>query len=182
MDSGEVDFEEAYIPIETPDNNYVYQGSKELIQNPLSFSNDTQISITFGTTNDNINSNQPVAIDLIGGMKYAIEQANSNLSASNQITSIYISASTNGHGTTGSSNHLKATAVDISRLNGNKMALTGVISQIIELQKAMDNYEYVRENFGRYFKHKYFIGTNSWNYEFPVGGHKDHIHISTREN
>jgi len=177
---GEVYFEEAYIPVDTPDDNYVYQGSKELIPNPLILSNGTQISITFGTTNDNINANQPVAIDLIIGMKFAIQEANSNLSASNQITSIYISATTNGHGTTGPSNHLKATAVDISRLNGNKMALTGVTPQIIELQKAMDNYEYIRENFGPNFKHKYSIESDSWNYNHPVSGHTDHIHFSIR--
>lgn len=177
---GEVYFEEAYIPVDTPDDNYVYQGSKKLIPNPLILPNDTQISITFGTTNNNINANQPVAIDLIMGLKFALQEANSNLSASNQITSIYISATTNGHGTTGPSNHLKATAVDISRLNGNKMALTGVTPQIIELQKAMDNYEYIRENFGPYFKHKYSIESDSWNYNHPVSGHKDHIHFSIK--
>lgn len=180
MNDGEVDFEETYIYTETTDDSFVFQGSKELIPNPLVLLNGSEISITYGTTNDNINANQPVSIDLINGMKFAIQNANSNLSASDQITNIYIMATTNGHGTTGTSNHLKATAVDISRINGQKMALTGLTEQIKELQKAMDNYDHVRENFGPSFKHKYSMESDSWNYNHPVKGHKDHIHFSVR--
>ena len=47
-------------------------------------------------------------------------------------------------------------------------------------QNAMDNFQYIRENFGPHFKHKYSIETNTWNYNHPVSGHKDHIHIAVR--
>jgi hypothetical protein len=70
--------------------------------------------------------------------------------------------------------------LDISRINGSKMALTGVTNQITQLQLAMDDFPNVRENFGPYFKHKYSSESNSWNYNHPVGGHNDHIHFSVR--
>lgn len=90
-------------------------------------------------------------------------------------------ATTNGgHGDY--SNHYTGKAMDISRINGAKMALSGVNNQIIELQKAFDNYQFIRENFGPYFKHKYFIGSDTWDYSFPVGGHQSHIYVSTRTN
>jgi hypothetical protein len=64
------------------------------------------------------------------------------------------------------------------------MILSGITNQIKELQKAMDKFQHVRENFGPYFKHKYSkektVG-NQWNYNHPVGGHKDHIHFSIRK-
>jgi len=116
---------------------------------------------------------------LINGIKYAIQLANENLDSSQQINSIHIHCTTNGkHSVT--SNHSRATAVDISRINGGKMITTGVTDQIIELQKAMDEFEWVRENFGPYFKHKYYKETSKWNYNHPVGGHKDHIHFAIR--
>jgi hypothetical protein len=180
MNGGVVEFDELYISVNVPDDDYVYLGSKELIPNPLVLSNGDEITVTFGTTKDLINANQPVSIDLIDGIKFAIEEANSNLSSTDQITSIHIMATTNGHGSTGSSNHLKATAVDISRINDQKMIITGVNDQIIQLQTSMDNFSYVRENFGPYFKHKYSIETNTWNYNYNVSGHNDHIHFSVR--
>jgi len=71
---------------------------------------------------------------------------------------------------------LKVTVVEIN----NKIALTGVTNQIIELQNAFDSFTYIRENFGPYFKHKYSISINSWNYNHPVEGHNDHIHVPIR--
>ncbi len=61
------------------------------------------------------------------------------------------------------------------------MIMTGVTNQIIELQKSFDNFTHIRENFGPYFKHKYDLYSQTWNYNHPVGGHKDHIHISVRK-
>ena len=180
MNGGEVDLEEAYILVLTPDDNYVLLSSKKLMENPLVLANGTEVAITFGVTKDNINANQPVSVDLEEGIKFSIQEANNNLSASNQITNIYIMATTNGHGTTGTSNHLKATAVDISRINNKKIILGGVTAQVIELQKAMDTYVYVRENFGPYFKHKFSVESDSWNLNHPVDGHRDHIHFSVR--
>lgn len=40
---------------------------------------------------------------------------------------------------------------------------------------------FIRENFGPHFKHKYDINSNTWNYNHPIGGHQDHIHISVRK-
>jgi hypothetical protein len=76
------------------------------------------------------------------------------------------------------SNHTRGTAVDISRINGQKMFLIGPNDQIKKLQEAMDDFPNVRENFGPHFKHKYSAETDSWNYNYPIGGHKDHIHFS----
>tara|TARA_B110001450_G_C17647014_1_gene491647 strand:+ start:98 stop:1681 length:1584 start_codon:yes stop_codon:yes gene_type:complete len=175
-----VNFGEAYIETNTPDGNYIYSGTTQLISNPIILSNGNQISITFGVTgSDNQNSNKLVSVDLVDGIKFALEQANNNLSLSNKIKSIHIAATTNGqHSPT--SNHTNGTAIDISRINGEKMAITGITDQIIELQKALDNFQYVRENFGPHFKHKYYKNTNTWNYNYPVGGHRDHIHFSVR--
>jgi hypothetical protein len=81
-------------------------------------------------------------------------------------------------------NHLNATAVDINRINGDRMATTGVTNQITELQKSFDNFAYIRENFGPHFKHKFSkekpIGSQ-WDYNYPTTPHKDHIHISIRQ-
>ena len=180
----EVDFDELYIPYPTPDDNYVYQGTKSLIPNPLVLANGDEISITFGTTtSDDINANQEVSTDLIDGMKFAFEEANSNLPLTDKITSIYIMATTNGKHSS-LSNHYKSTAVDISRINGRKMALTGVTNQIIKVQEAFDNFQYIRENFGPYFKHKFSVEDpvgSQWDYNYTrAGDHSHHIHISTR--
>ena len=52
------------------------------------------INISFGTTKDGVNANQEVEQHLIDGLKYALNQANNNLT--NKITDIYIMATTNG--------------------------------------------------------------------------------------
>tara|TARA_R110001583_G_scaffold147991_2_gene299977 strand:- start:6137 stop:7702 length:1566 start_codon:yes stop_codon:yes gene_type:complete len=180
MSGDKVNFDEAFIETSTPDDSYVYQGPTQLISNPLVLDNGDQISVSFGTTDsDNINANQLVSVDLVNAIKFAIESANSNLSSSEKIISIYIMATTNGkHSST--SNHSNGTALDISRINGDKMALSGITNQIKELQKAFDGFIFIRENFGPYFKHKFNNANNTWNYSYPVGGHKDHIHVSVR--
>lgn len=176
-----VDFEETYIETETPDDGYTYTGTKQLIPNPLTLSNGDQVSLQFGTTkSDNKNANQEVSIDLIASIKNAIEQANYKLSASEKITSIYIMATTNGkHSPT--SNHSNGTAIDISRINGIKMSLSGVTNQITELQKGFDGFIWIRENFGPAFKHKYYNSNGTWDLNYNIGGHKDHIHVSIRK-
>ncbi|PCI11700.1 MAG: hypothetical protein COB73_01595 [Flavobacteriaceae bacterium] len=180
MEGDEVDYNELYIETKTPDDVFVLQTPTQLISNPLLLSNGDLISIQFGVTiSDNISANQLVSTDLIDGLKFALEQANSNLPVVDKITDIYIMATTNGnHSAT--SNHTNGTAIDISRINGKKMFTTGVTNQIIELQNAFDSYTYIRENFGPSFKHKFDLNTNTWNYNYPIGGHSDHIHISVR--
>ncbi len=177
---GEVDFVEMYIEADTPDDDYNYQGPKQKIPNPFVLSNGDEIEVTFITyTNDRKSSDQEVAELLVDGLKYALEEANTNLSDSDKIISINVYATTNGDHT--GPNHYNGTAIDINRINGERMAVTGITNQIIELQKAFDNFQYIRENFGPYFKHKYWISPNTWNYNYPVSNHKDHIHISVRK-
>ncbi|WP_089358167.1 hypothetical protein [Ekhidna lutea] len=131
-------------------------------------------------TSDGKSSNQKISQHTINGLKFALEEANQNLSNSEKITSINIYATTNGnHGP--DSNHSRGTAVDINSINGDRMALSGLTNQIKELQKAMDKYEKVRENYGPFFKHKYSKETNTWDYDKKgISPHKDHIHFSTR--
>jgi len=181
VDGGNLIIDDLYIETPTPDDNYNYLGAKNYIPNPILLSNGDMVSVTFGTTNsDNQNANQLVAVELINALKYALNKANNELSSSEKITSIHIMATSNGaHSPT--SNHANGTAVDISRINGVKMVTSGVTNQIEKLQEAFDQFQYIRENFGPSFKHKYFIESNSWNYNFNVGGHKDHIHISIRK-
>jgi len=181
LNNGSVYFDSAYIPIATPDDNYSYQGPKELIPTTINLANGDVVNIEFGvTSSDGISANQKIATHLIEGLKFALNEANNNLNDTDKITDLYIMATTNGvHGPY--SNHSNGTAIDISRINNVKMALSENVSQISELQNAFDNYEFIRENFGPYFKHKYSIENNTWNYNHPVGGHSDHIHISTRK-
>jgi len=177
----QVNFEELYIEELTPDDNYIYDGPKELIPNPLVLDNGDLINITFGVTNsDNQSADQEVATLLIEGLKFALNSANNNLPTEEKITTIHIFATTNGEHGSPNSNHYKGTAVDISRINGVKMAVSGLTQQIIELQEAMDNFPNIRENFGPHFKHKYSVETGTWNFNHNVGGHQDHIHFSVR--
>ena len=179
MNSGEVDWEELYINIEVHDDEYEETGQTSIIPNPLNLDNGDSVNLSFGTTKDGVNANQEVEQHLIDGLKFALNQANNNLT--NKITDIYIMATTNG-GHSSTSNHSRGSAIDISRINGQKMLVSGTTEQIVQLQIAFDNYQYIRENFGPHFKHKYSVETNTWDYNYPVGGHKDHIHISTRKN
>ncbi|GEM_PF-2692600 len=176
----EVDFIGLYIENDTPDDNYVYQGPKQLIPSSLVLSNGSTVNVTFITyTTDNKSSNQQVAKELVDGLKFALEQANSYLSVTDKITTINVYATTNGTHT--GPNHYNGTALDINSVNGERMAVSGITNQITELQKAFDNFQYIRENFGPYFKHKYTISNNTWNYSYPVDDHKNHIHISIRK-
>jgi hypothetical protein len=176
---GDVDWKGLYIETDTPDSEYTYQGTKQNIPDNLSLPNGNIIEVTFITfTKDNLSSNKPVAIELIDCLKFALEQANNNLSNSEKITSINIYATTNGNHT--GPNHSNGTAMDINSINGSRMVISGVTNQIKELQKAFDNFQYIRENFGPYFKHKYDLFSQKWNYNYPVTNYSDHIHISIR--
>lgn len=155
-------------------NNIDYNGVKELIPNPLILDNGRSIEINFGTTSDGVNANQLVAKCLIYALKHALEQESS-------INSIHIHATTNGHNNYPNSNHLRATAIDISRINGIKIINLGNSSQVSNLQNAFDSYHGIRENFGPNFKHKTY-SDGSINLDFNVSGHNDHIHISIQSN
>ncbi|MBW1297807.1 hypothetical protein [Aquimarina litoralis] len=179
----EVDFEDLYIAWETEDTNSTYTGLKKSIPDELILSNGDTVHVTFGNSSDGVSANQKVAEEIIDGLKRALREANSKFEGTStpKIDEIYIKTTTNGkHSPT--SNHKNGTAIDISRINGVKMILaTGSsIEQIKELQKALDNVPDVRENFGPHFKHKYFKEYDTWDYNYNVSGHKDHIHFSIR--
>ncbi len=161
--------------------NIDYTGPKQLIPQQIVLSNGSIVNVTFGTTeSDNQNANNEVAVDLVNSIIFALEQANSNLSNSEKINSIYIKATTNGNHSS-NSNHSKGTAVDISRINGIMILNLATNSQVVALQNAFDEYQNIRENFGPYFKHKTFLN-GSVNLNYPVIGHNDHIHISVQSN
>lgn len=163
------------------DENVNYTGAKQLIPQEIILGDGSVVNVTFGTTaSDNKNANNEVAVDLVNAITFALQEANSNLTSSEKITSIYIAATTNGlHSST--SNHARGTAVDISRINSVKMINLGSNNQVKALQNAFDEYQNIRENFGPYFKHKTFPN-GSVNLNWPVGGHKDHIHVSVQSN
>ncbi|MDP2087953.1 MAG: hypothetical protein Q8J84_00970 [Flavobacteriaceae bacterium] len=160
--------------IDDSDYNIDYLGEKALIPNQIILNNGKSVSITFGTTKDQVNANQPVAICLIDAIKYVLNQTS-------DITSIHIHATTNGHNAYPNSNHLRATAIDISRINGVHIINLGNNSQVMALQNAFDNYHGIRENFGPSYKHK-TESNGLKNNNFNISGHKDHIHISIQSN
>ncbi|MDI9257110.1 hypothetical protein [Flavobacterium sedimenticola] len=163
------------------DTNEDYNGPKEHIPHQIVLNDGSTVQVIFGTTStDNESADQEVATRLVDAIVFALNEANTNLPASEKITSIYVKATTNGiHSEY--SNHGKGTAVDISRINGNKIINLGNNSQVAALQNAFDAFEGIRENFGPHFRHKTFPN-GSVNLNWPVGGHRDHIHVSVQSN
>ena len=98
----------------------------------------------------------------------------SDIAAGQTLTSIYVSATTNG--THESPRHASGQAIDISRINGLHMSThyssDSVVKAIVNaLQTQADAQSGIRENFGPHFKHKHAA---AWS----VAGHADHIHWS----
>jgi len=67
-------------------------------------------------------------------------------------------------------------AVDVSRINGNKLSLSytsnATVKAIVDaMQTGYENYTHRRENFGPFMKKK--LGNNH-----TVSGHGDHMHFS----
>lgn len=67
-------------------------------------------------------------------------------------------------------------AVDISRINGNKMSIfypgNATVKAVVDaMQTEFENYTHRRENFGPFMKKK--LDNNH-----QVSGHGDHIHLS----
>lgn len=166
---------------DSDDENNDYSGPKEHIPSTIVLDDGSSVSVTFGTTSsDGQSADDQVASSLVESIRQALNQANSNLGPTRKITSIYIMATTNGSHSP-NSNHTKGTAVDISRINGVKIANLGPNDQVQALQNGFDGYNGIRENFGPHFKHKTYPD-GSVNLNFPVGGHGDHIHVSVQNN
>jgi hypothetical protein len=155
------------------DDNLSGTGPTARFPNSFTLSSGRIVSVSFGTTqSDYINADQEVSTRLIDAIKTALEVVNQTAS----ITSIHISATTNGrHATT--SNHYKALAVDISRINGVSVStLYGMGSSILrDFQLAFDSVPYRRENFGPSFLHKGGVTPPANRMPSP---HLDHFHFS----
>jgi hypothetical protein len=98
------------------------------------------------------------------------------IAPSHILNKIYISSTNNQH--TSPSRHVQGDgkAVDISRVNGNKMSIfypgNALVKAVIDaMQTEFERYTHRRENFGPFMKKK--LGNNH-----QVSGHGDHIHIS----
>lgn len=92
------------------------------------------------------------------------------------LNKIYISSANDQHQSP--SRHVQGDgkAVDISRINGDKMSIfypgNAAVKAIVDaMQTEFENYTHRRENFGPFMKKK--LGNNH-----QVSGHSDHIHLS----
>jgi len=92
------------------------------------------------------------------------------------LNKIYISSANDQH--TSPSRHVQGNgkAIDISRINGNKLSLyyssNATVKAVVDaMQTEFENYEHRRENFGPFMKKK--LGNN-----YSISGHGDHIHFS----
>lgn len=96
------------------------------------------------------------------------------IAAGHTLSRIYVSSAFDSHRLP--SRHMQHKAVDISRINGTKIAIGypqgGAVKAIVDaIQDAFEASAHRRENFGPHLKKK--LGQ-----PFSVGGHGDHIHLS----
>ena len=138
------------------------------IPHSITLNNDNVVQITFGyTSSDGQYADNPVSQSLLNAIVHALNEASSSVN----INSVHISATSNGEHSP-SSNHYKNRAVDISKINGQRIYNIQNSNEVKFLQEAFDSFPDIRENFGPSFNHK--LGDN-----YDVGGHNDHLHIST---
>ena len=112
-----------------------------------------------------------VAERLIDGLKHCIK---SQIAAGHSLSNIYISSAYDSH--VMPSRHMQQKAVDISRINGTKIAIGcpqgGTVKAIVDaIQERFEEYPHRRENYGPHLKKK--LG-QPW----TVSGQADHIHLS----
>jgi hypothetical protein len=115
--------------------------------------------------------NEDVTQRMIDALKHCID---SQIAPGHAFTKIYISSAYDSHSLP--SRHMQQKAVDISRINGKKIASSypqdAAVKAIVDtIQKSFETYPHRRENFGPHLKKK--LG-QSW----TVSGHHDHIHLS----
>ena len=115
--------------------------------------------------------NNDVEQAMIDGLNHCIKP---NIATGQALTKIYISSAYDSH--TLPSRHMQKKAVDISRINGTKMAIgypqDGALTAIVDaIQTSFESFSKRRENFGPHFKKK--LGA-----AHSVSGHADHIHLS----
>lgn len=115
--------------------------------------------------------NRTVDQKIIDGLQACIR---TDIAAGHRLTTIYISSANDQH--TMPSRHSQQKAVDISRINGTRMAVgypgNPAVKAICDaIQGAFEKFPHRRENFGPLFRKR--LGNPS-----SVGGHRDHIHLS----
>ena len=115
--------------------------------------------------------NREVDARLIQGLRHCIKP---EISIGYKLRRIYISSANDSHSMP--SRHAQSKAVDISRINGKKMAIaygnTAEVTAIAQgIQSVFETFLHRRENFGPSIKHK--LGASH-----SVKGHRDHIHLS----
>jgi hypothetical protein len=108
---------------------------------------------------------------MLDGLKHCIRAW---IAPGHILTTIYISSAFDSH--TFPSRHMQHKAVDVSRVNGTKIAIgypqAGSVKAIVDaIQDAFECYMHKRENFGPHLKKK---AGQPWS----VAGHNDHIHLS----
>jgi hypothetical protein len=107
---------------------------------------------------------------LVSGLTHAI----STTMGGQVVARLYVSSAFDQHQLP--SRHMQRKAVDISRVNGVKIAIgysaNSTVRAIVDaLQQNFETFAARRENFGPHFKRK--LG-QPW----PVAGHGDHVHLS----
>jgi len=108
---------------------------------------------------------------LIDGLRQCIKR---QIAEGYMLTSIFVSSALDSHQMP--SRHMQHKAVDVSRINGTKIAigypLGGAVKAIVDaIQDAFEGCSQKRENFGPHFKKK--LGQ-----PYNVAGHHDHVHLS----
>lgn len=117
--------------------------------------------------------NKSVDQKIIDALKQVVKPA---IATGYTLSKIYISSANDQHKSP--SRHVlgNGKAVDISRINGNKLSLTypsnATVKAVVDaMQTEFENYKHRRENFGPFVKKK--LGN-----KLTVSGHGDHIHFS----
>lgn len=108
---------------------------------------------------------------LIDGLARCIDP---QIASGHALSRVYVSSAFDSHRLP--SRHMQHKAVDISRINGTKIAIgyprDDTIKAIVDaIQDAFETYAHKRENFGPHLKKKL---SRNW----VVAGHGDHIHLS----
>ena len=110
---------------------------------------------------------------IVEALRLAIRR---DVAAGHILDRIYISSANDQHQIP--SRHVQGAgkAIDISRINGQKMILaypgSAAVKAIVDaIQSGLEGYAHRRENFGPAMKKKHGA-------DFAIGGHADHIHFS----
>lgn len=115
--------------------------------------------------------NQAVEDNLVAGLRHCIE---TSIAPGYSLRTIWISSANDSH--EAPSRHAQGKGVDISRINGTRIAegysTSAEVRAIVDaIQTKFESFAGSRENFGPHFKRKHGM-------PHAVSGHGDHIHLS----